>query len=406
MVKIIPFKAVRPTPDKVSLVSCRSYDEYSAAELAAQLNFNPFSFLQILKPANTNQESVAFEKRYRQVFQKYQAFKSENILIQDENPSFYIHKIETKTTSFTGIIAGTSLEDYRNNTIKKHEDAIAFRVRLLKEYLKYAKFNTEPVLMTYPENQSVADWIVSCTQKPADFEFATTDREINYLWKIDNPSEVESLQDLFANTKNLYIADGHHRTEALNLLSKENTHPENTAKDYILSYLIAENTIKIYEFNRMIKDLNGLQKEEFLNKLKENFILENKQHHPFEPSEKHQFGMYFEDDFYSLTLKKEKRIFENVQESLDSQILYKTVLLPLFHIEDLRNDERIEYLSGKHSILELKHKIDDGEFSVGFMLFPSNIKEIKALANANLIMPPKSTYIEPKIKSGIVIYEL
>ena len=406
MAKIVPFKAVRPTRDKVCLVTCRSYEEYVNAELAAQLDFNPLSFLHILKPAYTNQETVSFKKRYRQVYQKYQQFRNELILVKDKKPAIYIHKIVTKTHSFTGIIVGTTVEDYRNNVIKKHEDILAFRVQLLKDYMKYAEFNTEPVLMTYPDNKTIENWIYNCTQKLADFEFSTTKKEIHYLWKIEDSLEISWLQNIFEKTESLYIADGHHRTEALKLLSEENKEPENSAKDYILSYLISENNVKIYEFNRLIKDLNGFSKEDFINELSTSFVIKNKYKEPFQPSEKHQFGMYLDNDFYSLILRKENEVCETALESLDTQILYKKVLLPLLGIEDLRNDERIEYISGKQSILEVKQKIDQGEFEVGFILFPSNIEEIKALADTNLIMPPKSTYIEPKFRSGLVIYEL
>ena len=406
MAKIVPFKAVRPTRDKVCLVTCRSYEEYVNAELAAQLDFNPLSFLHILKPAYTNQETVSFKKRYRQVYQKYQQFRNELILVKDKKPAIYIHKIVTKTHSFTGIIVGTSVEDYRNNVIKKHEDILAFRVQLLKDYMKYAEFNTEPVLMTYPDNKTIENWIYNCTQKLADFEFSTTKKEIHYLWKIEDSLEISWLQNIFEKTESLYIADGHHRTEALKLLSEENKDLENSAKDYILSYLISENNVKIYEFNRLVKDLNGFSKEDFINELSTSFVIKNKYKEPFQPSEKHQFGMYLDNDFYSLILRKENEVCETALESLDTQILYKKVLLPLLGIEDLRNDERIEYISGKQSILEVKQKIDQGEFEVGFILFPSNIEEIKALADTNLIMPPKSTYIEPKFRSGLVIYEL
>ncbi|SEG29847.1 DUF1015 domain-containing protein [Flavobacterium urumqiense] len=406
MAKIVPFKAVRPTRDKVCLVTCRSYEEYVNAELAAQLDFNPLSFLHILKPAYTNQETVSFKKRYRQVYQKYQQFRNELILVKDKKPAIYIHKIVTKTHSFTGIIVGTSVEDYRNNVIKKHEDILAFRVQLLKDYMKYAEFNTEPVLMTYPDNKTIENWIYNCTQKLADFEFSTTKKEIHYLWKIEDSLEISWLQNIFEKTESLYIADGHHRTEALKLLSEENKDLENSAKDYILSYLISENNVKIYEFNRLVKDLNGFSKEDFINELSTSFVIENKYKEPFQPSEKHQFGMYLDNDFYSLILRKENEVCETALESLDTQILYKKVLLPLLGIEDLRNDERIEYISGKQSVLEVKQKIDQGEFEVGFILFPSNIEEIKALADTNLIMPPKSTYIEPKFRSGLVIYEL
>lgn len=406
MAKIVPFKAVRPTRDKVCLVTCRSYEEYVNAELAAQLDFNPLSFLHILKPAYTNQESVSFEKRYRQVHQKYEDFKNEVILVKDKKPALYIHKIVTKTQSFTGIIAGTSVADYQNDIIKKHEDIIAFRVRLLKDYMKYSRFNTEPVLMTYPDNKTIENWIFNCTQKLADFEFSTTKKEIHYLWKIEDTLEINWLQNIFEKTESLYIADGHHRTEALKLLSEENKGAENQATNHILSYLIAENNVKIYEFNRLVKDLNGLSKEDFLLALAKDFTVNNKLQQPFQPTEKHQFGMYLDTEFYSLDLKSKNENFDTALDSLDTQILYKKVLLPILAIEDLRNDERIEYLSGKQSVQEVKNKIDQGEFEIGFIMYPSNISEIKALADANLIMPPKSTYIEPKFRSGLVVYEL
>ncbi|MFV8357582.1 DUF1015 domain-containing protein [Flavobacterium sp. XS1P32] len=406
MAKIVPFKAVRPTRDKVCLVTCRSYEEYVNAELAAQLDFNPLSFLHILKPAYTNQESVSFEKRYRQVHQKYEDFKNEVVLVKDKKPALYIHKIVTKTQSFTGIIAGTSVADYCNNIIKKHEDIIAFRVRLLKDYMKYSRFNTEPVLMTYPDNKTIENWIYNCTQKLADFEFSTTKKEIHYLWKIEDTLEINWLQNIFEKTESLYIADGHHRTEALKLLSEENKGAENQATNHILSYLIAENNVKIYEFNRLVKDLNGLSKVDFLLALAKDFNVNNKLQQPFQPTEKHQFGMYLDTEFYSLDLKSKNENFDTALDSLDTQILYKKVLLPILAIEDLRNDERIEYLSGKQSVQEVKNKIDQGEFEIGFIMYPSNISEIKALADANLIMPPKSTYIEPKFRSGLVVYEL
>ena len=364
MAKIFPFQAVRPTRDKVCLVTCRSYEEYVNAELAAQLDFNPLSFLHILKPAYTNQETV----------------------------------------SFTGIIVGTSVKDYCNNIIKKHEDILEFRVQLLKDYMKFSEFNTEPVLMTYPDNKTIENWIFNCCHKLADFEFSTTKKEIHYLWKIEDTLEINWLQNIFEKTESLYIADGHHRTEALKLLSEENS--ENTSQDHILSYLISENNVKIYEFNRLIKDLNGFSKSDFIIELEKDFKIENKFQQPFQPLKKHQFGMYLDNEFYSLELKKDANLLETALETLDTQILYKKVLLPLLGIEDLRNDERIEYLSGKQSILEVKNKIDQGEFEVGFLLYPSNIREIKALADANQIMPPKSTFIEPKFRSGLVIYSI
>jgi uncharacterized protein (DUF1015 family) len=406
MAKIIPFKAVRPTRDKVSLVTSRSYDEYSPAELAAQLEFNPLSFLHVLNPAYTNQQKHAFEKRFRQVNQKYIEFKQENILVQDKKPAVYIHKIVSKKHTFTGIIAGTSIEDYKSDVIKRHEDTLAYRVQLFKDYIKYAGFNTEPVLMTYPDNDSLDQWISEKTKSMADFEFSTTREDVHYLWKIDDEKQIAWLQQTFSDIGNLYIADGHHRSASAELLYAENGNSKNDVKNYFMSFLIADSNVKIYEYNRLIKDLNGLSKAQFLKKLSEYFLIEIKTQELFHPKKKHEFGMYLDHEFFALKLKKEKCTFHSTLDSLDAQILYEKVLLPILGIEDLRNDERIEYIPGKLPVTEVKNKVDDGEFELGFILFASDINEIKAIADAHQIMPPKSTFIEPKFRSGLVVYEL
>lgn len=406
MAKIVPFKAVRPAPDKVNLVTSRSYDEYSAAELASQLDINPVSFLHILNPAYTNQQKLAIKKRFKLVKKKYQEFRSNHILVQDEKPAVYIHQIATENHTFTGIILGTSIEDYQNDVIKKHENTLQYRVELLKDYMKFSGFNTEPVLMTYPENKMLNNWITEKTKFPADFDFVTTRKDIHYLWKIDDEKEILWLQETFAAIDSIYIADGHHRSASAEMLLEENSSKIGESGKYFMSFLIAESNIKIYEYNRLIKDLNGLTKMDFLGKLSKVFIIELKNELLFLPNKKHQLGMYLGSEFYLLTLKEENCVFKTVLDHLDAEILYQKVLAPILGIEDLQNDKRIEYISGKQPILEIKTKIDEGKFELGFILFPSDISEIKAVADANLIMPPKSTYIEPKFRSGLVVYEL
>jgi uncharacterized protein (DUF1015 family) len=406
MAKIKPFKAVRPVADKVALVTCRTYDDYSSAELAAWLDFNPYSFLHVIHPAYANAQKVSLEKRFKAVANKYQDFKHDQILIEEEHPVFYLYEIQSKGQTFTGIIAGTSVKDYQDNVIKKHEDTLQYRVELFKDYLHQTNFNTEPVLITYPDSVEINTFIALRKKSKPVYEYSTTNKEKHTLWKIDTQSEIDWLQEHFENIPNLYIADGHHRSASAELLYEQDKHLGNENLNYFMSFLIAESNVKIYEFNRLIRDLNGLSKEEFIKKLSENFIIKAKDQEIWKPQNKFEFGMYLAGSFYALFYKHENHNATSVLDSLDAQILYDKVLFPLLGIEDLRNDERIDYIPGKQSISVIKDLIDEGEFEVGFMLYPSDINEIKALADNNLIMPPKSTYIEPKFRSGLVVYEL
>ncbi|WP_322550531.1 DUF1015 domain-containing protein [Flavobacterium psychraquaticum] len=406
MAKIIPFKAVRPVADKVALVTCRTYDDYSSAELASWLDYNPYSFLHVIHPAYANAQKITLDKRFKGVAHKYQDFKQEKILFSEEDPVFYLYEIQSKGQTFTGIIAGTSVEDYQNNVIKKHEDTLQYRVELFKDYLHQTHFNTEPVLITYPDSVEINTFISLRKNSEAIYEFSTTTKEKHTLWKIDTQSEIDFLQEHFEKIPNLYIADGHHRSASAELLYEQDKHLSNKNLNYFMSFLIAESNVKIYEFNRLIRDLDGLTKDEFLKKLSEHFKIEDKDQELWKPQNKYEFGMYLDGSFYALFYKQESHNQISILDSLDAQILYDKVLNPLLGIEDLRNDERIDYIPGKQSIAVIKELIDEGEFEVGFMLYPSDIKEIKALADNNLIMPPKSTYIEPKFRSGLVVYEL
>ena len=405
MSKIIPFKAVRPAPDKVGLVSCRNYDDYSAAELAAWLNFNPYSFLHVINPAFAHVQKITLDKRFKGVALKYQDFKNEKILIQEENPVFYVYEIQSKTQKYTGIIAGTSVEDYQNDVIKKHEDTLRYRVELFKDYLHQIQFNTEPVLITYPDSVELNTWILLKKQSEPLYRFSTTNKEKHTLWRIDTRSDIDWLTTHFENIPNLYIADGHHRSASAELLYEENKHLKNKNLSCFMSFLIPESNVKIYEYNRIIRDLNGNSKSEFLKKLEANFIIKIKEQELWKPQDKFEFGMYLDGDFYALFYKKSNDEI-SILENLDAQILYDKVLNPILGIGDLRNDERIDYISGKQPITAIKLVVDEGEFEVGFMLYPSNINEIKDFADNNLIMPPKSTYIEPKFRSGLMVYEL
>ncbi len=411
MAKVLPFKAVRPTRDKVGLIASRAYQTYTVAEREARLNNNPFSFLHIVNPGYKYHKEISGIERYKLVKNRYQEFREENIFVQDKTPSYYIYRIvDRDQQTYEGIIAATSTEEYEKNIIKKHEDTLEEREIIFKDYLKTVGFNAEPVLITYPDNTALAKIIKENTQTRSEYEFTTTYRDTHYLWIIDNPEVVTQIKAEFENCEHLYIADGHHRSASSFLLqqdlkSENQKHTGEETYNFFMSYLIPESHLSIYEFNRLIKDLNGLSKEEFLIVLDEFFMIENRGLTYYKPNKPHHFSMYLEGEFYSLQLRLSNYKIENALDDLDAQILYKTILKTILGIDDLRNDKRIEYVHGRNDMAFIKAKVDNGEFKVGFGLKPATIQQLKDIANQGLIMPPKSTYIEPKLRSGITIYE-
>ncbi len=411
MAKILPFKAVRPTRDKVSLVASRSYQSYTANERDSRMDYNPYSFLHIVNPGYKYHKEISGEERYKLVRNRYLEFKEDEIFVQDDTPCYYVYKIVNREQeSFCGIVAAASAEDYENNVIKIHEDTLQHRENTFKEYLKTVGFNAEPVLLTYPDNNTIEKIIDQTTAFRSEYEFTTTYRDTHYLWKIDDQTSIETIQKAFSKVKTIYIADGHHRSASSYLLAKDlkENNPQHTGEEpynHFMSYLIPESDLKIYEFNRLVKDLNGLTKEEFLIRLDEWFRIENRGIEVYKPSKPHHFSMYLDSEFYSLYLRKTIYKFDNALEELDAQILYQTVLKPILGILDLRTDTRIEYSHGKNDIISVKSKIDNNEYQVGFGLFPASVIQMKKIADAGLKMPPKSTYIEPKLRSGITIYE-
>ncbi len=404
MAIIAPFKAIRPAKDKVSLVVSRSYNDYSKRELNAVLQSNPFSFLHIINPSYANAKNKTGQAHFKLVHQRYMAFIKNNIFIKDTKASFYVYQMKKNKSTFTGLLCGTSVKDYQENLIKKHENTIKQRETLFANYLQTVKFNAEPVLMTYADKAAIATVLQNEMAKTATYCFRTKDKITHKLWVVADDATVLQIQQEFATVEALYIADGHHRSASSNLLAKKNASQE--SYKYFMSYLIPESEIRIYEYNRMIKDLNGLSKTEFLTQLATYYRIDNLGTAPHKPSKKHHFSMYLEGEFYALSLRKTDYTFTDTLSTLDTQILYKTILEPILGISDLRTDKRIQYGHGKHNILAMKDAIDNGKFSVGFGLVPITITELKAIADAGMVMPPKSTYIKPKLRSGLAIYAL
>ncbi|MEM6719024.1 MAG: DUF1015 domain-containing protein [Bacteroidota bacterium] len=409
MATINPFKAVRPTRDKVSLVASRSYQSYTQSEREARLDYNPFSFLHIVNPGYRYHKEISGKERYSLVRNRYLEFKEDGIFVQDDTPCFYIYRVVNREGQvFTGIVAAASTEDYENNIIKKHEDTIEYREQVFKEYLKTVGFNAEPVLLTYPDSDIISSILANYTNTRPEFEFTTTYRDTHYLWLVEDENDIKTIQSEFERMGEIYIADGHHRSASSYLLSVDEKNENSTCKESyrsFMSYLIPESELRIYEFNRLIKDLNGLSKEQFLLALDQIYRIENRGFELYKPSKKHHFSMYLDGEFYSLYLRKTHYNFTDSLSQLDTHILYITILKPILGITDLRNDDRIDYGYNKHNVIEMKNRIDSGEFAVGFGLVPVNVDEMKRIADEGLTMPPKSTYIEPKLRSGVTIYE-
>lgn len=411
MANIIPFKAVRPTRDKVSLVAARAYQSYTLEQRESRLRDNPFSFLHIVNPGYKYDKQLSGETRYNLVRNRYLEFKEDAILVQDDKPYYYVYQITDRDQQvFNGIIAAASAKDYENDLIKKHEDTIEYREVIFKDYLKTVGFNAEPVLLTYPDNDIIAQIIEQVQQDRAEFEFTTTYRDTHLLWKVESEVLSKKIEHEFLQMETIYIADGHHRSASSYLLYKESIpHNEDQknkkSQSFMMSYLIPESDLRIHEFNRIIKDLNGLTKEEFLIQLDMMYRIENRGQIPYKPTKKHQFSMYLDGEFYSLHLRKTGYDIQSSLDALDTQIIYKTILEPILGVHDLRNDARIGYINGKKDIVSMKSSIDSGDYRVGFGMVPVSITELKTIADDGLKMPPKSTFIEPKLRSGITIYE-
>ena len=391
-------------------MASKPYEEYSQEELTFQLDNNPYSFLHIVNPGYKSQKEVSGNDRFQLVKNRYHQFKEEDVFIQDTKPCYYIYQSVSHDQSFCGIIAGASVADYDQNIIKKHEDTISQRETLFKEYLKVVGFNTEPVLLTYPDNHLIEGIIKKKMSLRPEYEFSSSNKDTHYIWIVDEPELTAVIQGEFDKMESLYIADGHHRSASSSLLAKDlaQKNPNHSGCEpynFFMSYLIAESHLKMYEFNRMVKDLNGLSKKGFLMELEAWFRIENWGQTLYRPKEKHEFSMYLDGEFYSLVLRKTAYDFKDSLSKIDPYILFTTVLKPILGIADPKDDMRLAYLPGKNEPYEVKKAVDQGIFAVGFGMLPLTFSEIKEVSDDQMIMPPKSTYIEPKLRSGLTIYE-
>lgn len=409
MAKLIPFKALLPDAEQIANVPTRSLYTYTKDERKELLDMNPSSFLHVLYPDHGQGPRKKGVERYKAIRQKLHDFKKKGVFRQDDSAKFYVYTIELDGRSYSGIIAGVATDDYKRDIIKKHEDTLQRRVELFTNYLEHVQFNAEPVLLTYPDNSAISNWIAKIKSNPPRSSFLGADGGIHTLWAVSESEAQSELAILFESIPSIYIADGHHRSasSALFTQSMRQKNPGflgNEAFNNFMGYLIPESELQISEFNRMIKDLHGHSTESFLDALSSEFLLEEAAY-PNLPKEKSSIGMYLQGKWYLLRPKPHQIAVNDPVDSLDPQILFARILEPVLGIKDLRKDQRIEYLYGKSSLKQMEEEIDKGNFAVGFGLAPILMSEIKAVADAGKVMPPKSTYIEPKLLSGLTIYE-
>jgi uncharacterized protein (DUF1015 family) len=412
MAKIFPFKGVRPTKDKVHLVVSRSVETYSKTEINAKMISNPYSFLHIIKEVpNVAKQKNSNKEQLVQIKKKYKHFLKENIFKIDEKECYYLYEQVKDGISYTGIIGIISIDDYLEGNVKIHEQTITERETKLMEYLEICNFNAEPVCFLFPDNVGIDSIIKETRKQNPEYFFTTADKVTHILWLIQEESALENLKDHFQSIPSVYIADGHHRSASSALLGQfRRKQKPNFSGDegfnYYMGIFFPESSLRIFDFNRVVKDLNNMTADTLLNKLKSNFEVTPMSQENFSPAAIHEMSMYLEGRFYRL--KALKHLYTNVgiTDGLDAHILTKHILQPLFEITDLKTDKRVSFIPGIKGSVALKNAVDSGKFAVAFGLYPVAMKQLKEIADTGNIMPPKTTWVEPQLRSGLVIYDM
>ena len=402
MAIVRPFKAIRPTRDKANLVATRSYLSYSDETLKEKLEHNPFTFLHIINPDYKDEIKKKGIEKFNAVRKRFNNFQKAGFLITETAESFYIYQQTNENQTFEGIIGSTAVADYLSGNIKKHEHTITAREKMFKNYLDTTGFNAEPVLLCHQKNIVITTLIQNYKATRPEYEFATTDTTIHKLWLVNSSKDINIITDSFASIDNLYIADGHHRSASSALLA-QNSNKKNS--QYFMSLLIDENQLNIINYNRLIKHTNGLTSYELIAKIEKSYTVIEKGSTPYSPTLTDEISMYLRGDWYSL-IALSANIKQDCVSKLDPAILSNNILAPILNITDEKTDENISFEAGTTPLSIIKNKIDSGEYEVAFILKPIPISALKEVADNNRFMPPKSTYIEPKLRSGLTIYSL
>ena len=414
MAIIKPFKGIRPPKELVEQVASRPYDVLNSEEAREEAKGNEKSLYHIIKPeidfpAGTDEHDP---KVYEKAAENFQMFQDKGWLVQDEKENYYVYAQTMNGKTQYGLVVGAYVPDYMNGVIKKHELTRRDKEEDRMKHDRVNNANIEPVFFAYPDNAELDAIVKKYTSQRPEYDFiAPGDGFGHSFWVIDKEEDIKAITKAFEAMPALYIADGHHRSAAAALVGAEKAqqnanHQGNEEYNYFMAVCFPANQLTIIDYNRVVKDLNGLSPEQFLTAVSKNFVVEEKGTEVYRPQALHNFSLYLDGKWYSLTAKPGTYDDNDPIGVLDVTISSNLILDEILGIKDLRSDKRIDFVGGIRGLEELKKRVDSGEMKVALALYPVSMKQLMDIADTGNIMPPKTTWFEPKLRSGLVIHKL
>lgn len=414
MATIKPFKGIRPPKELVESIESRPYDVLSSKEAREEAGDNEMSLYHIIKPEIDFEEDIdEYDPRvYQKAADNFKKFMDKGWLVQDDKENYYLYAQTMNGKTQYGLVVGAAVADYMSGLIKKHELTRCDKEEDRMKHVRVCNANMEPVFFAYPDNARLDEIIKRIAQNEPEYDFiAPIDGFRHRFWIISNEDDIRAISEEFAKIPALYIADGHHRSAAAALVGaelarKDENHTGNEEYNYFMAVCFQASQLTILDYNRVVKDLNGLTPEQFINALSKNFIIEKKGSETYKPLCIHNFSLYLDGCWYSLTAKEGTYNDSDPIGVLDVDISTRLILNEILNIQDLRSDKRIDFVGGLRGLEELKKRVDSGEMKAALALYPVSMKQIMDIADSGAIMPPKATWFEPKLRSGLVIHKL
>lgn len=414
MATIKPFKGIRPPKNLVEKVESRPYDVLNSEEARAEAGDNEMSLYHIIKPEIDFEPGTSeYDPRvYDKAAENFKKFKDNGWLVQDNEEHYYIYAQTMGNKTQYGIVVGARVEDYMNGTIKKHELTRRDKEEDRMKHVRVNNANIEPVFFAYPDNEKLNALLEKYAKTEPEYDFiAPIDGFGHKFWVISDKEDIDLITNEFAAMPSLYIADGHHRSAAAALVGAEKAkqnpnHTGNEEYNYFMAVCFQASQLTILDYNRVVTDLNGYSSEDFLKALEKNFIVENMGTDQYKPTALHNFSMYLDGNWYSLTAKEGTYNPNDPIGVLDVDVSSRLIFDELLGIKDFRSDKRIDFVGGLRGLEELKRRVDSGEMKMALALYPVTMKQIMDIADSGKIMPPKATWFEPKLRSGLIIHEL